>query len=340
MHLDLHYHIGISLSLLIRTASIQLHRNCSITAADLSRIYYLCQENEMRENGEDKHGNGDKDKYREEEEEKEKPADVKQTQINIDFLQQPLMIEYLYTILHKYVYLLDYALCQFKINVNNGHDNVIIKEQRNELINDLTNISTQICHDKNYDGYFNSTYESYFAPLFLSLLTTIIQKYSFLVWIYFNIYVYMYDLIHKRCNVAELMDEMISIPKGLKALKEMEILQKLLDMLIFMLQHGEYKIVLDIMLSKHFAKLDRTLLRHFIQCIISTISPHVPSDFINRLFDIFKHENSMNAIKNDNVMKDDLLAFVENVRTKQMKYFPDKIKQVIEMIKSDTQSTY
>ncbi|ETO12163.1 hypothetical protein RFI_25213, partial [Reticulomyxa filosa] len=146
-------------------------------------------------------------------------------------------------------------------------------------------------------------------------------------------------LICKRCNVAELMDEMISIPKGLKALKEMEILQKLLDMLIFVLQHGEYKIVLDIMSSKHVAKLDRTLLRHFIQRIISTISPPVPSDFINRLFDIFKHENAMNAIKNDNVMKNDLLAFVENVRSKQMKYFPDKIKQVIEMIKSDTQST-
>ncbi|ETN99119.1 hypothetical protein RFI_38368 [Reticulomyxa filosa] len=189
-------------------------------------------------------------------------------------------------------------------------------------------------------GYFNSTYESYFTSLFLSLLASIVQKYYFLVCIYFNIYICIYDLIHKRCNVAELMDEMISIPKGLKALKEMEILQKLLDMLIFMLQHGEYKIVLDIMLSKHVAKLDRTPLRHFIPRIISTISPHVSSDFINRLFDIFKHENSMNAIKNDNVMKDDLLAFVENVRTKQMKYFPDKIKQVIEMIKSDTQSTY
>ncbi|ETO05083.1 hypothetical protein RFI_32313 [Reticulomyxa filosa] len=150
--------VGISLSSLIRAASIQLHRNCSITVADLSKIYDLCQESEMRENGEDKHGNGDKDKYREEEE--EKPADVEQTQINIDFLQQSLMIETLSKqILHKYIYLLDYALCQSKINVNNGHDNVIIKEQRNELINDLTNISTQICHDKNYDISFFNTFK-------------------------------------------------------------------------------------------------------------------------------------------------------------------------------------
>ncbi|ETO11095.1 hypothetical protein RFI_26284, partial [Reticulomyxa filosa] len=162
---------------------IQLHRSGFITVADLSKIYDLCQESEMREsekreNGEDEHewnrngnrnGDGDRDKDKYREEEKEKPADVEQTQINIDFLQQPLMIEYLYNgifkppvralskqILHKYIYLLAYALCQSKTNINNGHNNGMIlsnaiKEQRNELINDLTNISTQICHDKNYD---------------------------------------------------------------------------------------------------------------------------------------------------------------------------------------------
>ncbi|ETN97167.1 hypothetical protein RFI_40364 [Reticulomyxa filosa] len=333
--------VGISPSSLIRTASIQLHRSDFITVADLSKIYDLCQESEMRENGEDEHGNGnrngdgdiDKDKYREEE--KEKSADVEQTQINIDFLQQSLMIEYLYNA---------YALCQSKINVNNGHDNGIIlsnaiKKQRNELINDLTNISTQICHDKNYDVSLsnhihkqNLLFESiiiwirycviekdgYFNTCWQVLFKNILFWYDLFLTSFYITHIYMYvGLIYKRCNVAELMDEMISIPKGLKALTEMEILQKLLDMLIFILQYGEYKIILDIMSSKHIAKLDLTLLCHFIQRIIYIISPHVPSDFINCLFDIFKHENTMNAIKNDNFIKNDLLDFVENVRSKK-----------------------
>merc|ERR1740123_2036200 len=96
------------------------------------------------------------------------------------------------------------------------------------------------------------------------------------------------------------------------SMKRMELLKAMLDLLLFIVQIGEYVVVFEAINEAKWSGLDLSLHRHFIHQIIKTIHDPMPKQFVCLLFKmIADNEQILVAIRNDQETARMVAKFVE-----------------------------
>lgn len=160
--------------------------------------------------------------------------------------------------------------------------------------------------------YFELTSQPYITPLFLSLLSQIAYHHNFL-----------------RGDIVQLSVSIITKPKNLEGNAELNFQESFLELIMFIMQLGNYVIVFNSLNESFLNKLDRKMCRILIHHIIDTIKAPLPIDFVHLLFNMLSNSNMIQAIKSD---KTSVQKVKDYIRTIDQSKLPGNSRSILQQM--------